>query len=142
MPGADGLDDTCAFECLKTSLQSNDWVVYSKAPFAGATNVVAYLGRYTHKSAISNHRLVDFDGEQVRFRWRDYAHANKRKVMRLDDRRVHPTLPPARAPAPLHPRCATTACSPIEGALASSPCAERCCDSPTPNRASRKRPRR
>ena len=84
MPGADGLDDTCAFECLKTSLQSNDWVVYSKAPFAGATNVVAYLGRYTHKSAISNHRLVDFDGEQVRFRWRDYAHANKRKVMRLD----------------------------------------------------------
>ena len=44
MPGDDGLDDTRAFECLKTSLQSNDWVVYSKAPFAGAANVVAYLG--------------------------------------------------------------------------------------------------
>ena len=40
--------------------------------------------RYTHKSAIANHRLVDFDGEHVRFRWRDYAHGNKRKVMRLD----------------------------------------------------------
>ena len=73
-----------AFECLKTSLQSNDWVIYSKAPFAGAANVVAYLGRYTHKTAIGNHRLVDFDGEDVRFRWRDYAHGNKRKVMRLD----------------------------------------------------------
>ena len=56
----------------------------TKAPFAGAANVVAYLGRYTHKSAIANHRLVDFDGEHVRFRWRDYAHGNKRKVMRLD----------------------------------------------------------
>ena len=84
MPDADGVDDHRAFESLKTSLQSHDWVVYSKAPFAGAANVLAYLGRYTHKSAIANHRLVDFDGEQVRFRWRDYAHGNKRKVMRLD----------------------------------------------------------
>ena len=77
-------DDTRAFECLRTSLQSNDSVVYTKAPFAGAANVLAYLGRYTHKSAIANHRLVDFDAEQVRFRWRDYTHGNKRKVMRLD----------------------------------------------------------
>ena len=84
MPGDDGLDHTRAFESLKTSLQSNDWVVYTKAPFAGAANVLAYLGRYTHKSAVANHRLVDFDGEYVRFRWRDYAHGNKRKVMRLD----------------------------------------------------------
>ena len=84
MPGADGLHDIRAFECLKSSLQSNDWVVYTKAPFAGAANVVAYLGRYTHKTAIANHRLVDFDGEQVRLRWRDYARGNKLKVMRLD----------------------------------------------------------
>ena len=84
MPGEEGPDDTCAFECLKASLQSNEWVVYTKAPFAGAAKVLAYLGRYTHKSAISNHRLVDFDGEQVRFRWRDYAHGNKVKVMTLD----------------------------------------------------------
>ena len=84
MPGNEGLDDTRAFECLKTSLQSNAWVVYTKAPFAGAANVLAYLGRYTHKCAIANHRLVDFDGEQVRFRWRDYAHGNKVKVMTLD----------------------------------------------------------
>ena len=52
--------------------------------FAGAANVVAYLGRSTHKTAIGNHRLVDFDGEHVRLRWRDYAHGNKRKVTRLD----------------------------------------------------------
>ena len=84
MPGEEGPDDTCAFECLKASLQSNEWVVYTKVPFAGAAKVLAYLGRYTHKSAISNHRLVDFDGEQVRFRWRDYAHGNKVKVMTLD----------------------------------------------------------
>ena len=83
MPGPDGVDDTGAFECLKASLQSSDWVVYTKAPFAGAANVLAYLGRYTHKSAIANHRLVDFDGAQVRFRWRDYAHGNKVKVMTL-----------------------------------------------------------
>jgi len=84
MPDDEGPDDTRAFECLKASLQSNEWVVYTKAPFAGAANVLAYLGRYTHKSAIANHRLVDFDDEKVRFRWRDYAHRNKVKVMTLD----------------------------------------------------------
>ena len=62
---------------------SNDRVVYVKAPFAGVANVLACLGRYTHKSAIANRRLVDFDGEQVRFRWCDYAHGNKVKVMCL-----------------------------------------------------------
>ena len=65
-------------------LRSHDWVVYSKAPFAGAEQVLTYLGRYTHKTAVANHRLVDFDGEHVRFRWRDYADGNKPKVMRLD----------------------------------------------------------
>ena len=83
MPGNDGLDDTRAFEFLTAALRSQDWIVYTKAPFAGAANVVAYLGRYTHKTAIANHRLVDFDGEHVRFRWRDYAHGNKVKIMRL-----------------------------------------------------------
>ena len=45
--------------------------------------MLAYLGRYTHKIAISNHRLVDFDGQYVRFRWRDYADRNRQKTMRL-----------------------------------------------------------
>ena len=77
-------NDSQAFEHLTAALRSHDWVVYSKAPFAGPEQVLRYLGRYTHKTAISNHRLVDFDGHNVRFRWRDYAHDNKRKVMSLD----------------------------------------------------------
>ncbi len=83
-PGPNPIDDNRAFETLKTALRSHDWVVYTKAPFAGAEQVLGYLGRYSHKTAIANHRLVDFDGQNVRFRWRDYAHGNKVKVMRLD----------------------------------------------------------
>ena len=77
-------DEGRAFDCLRASLQSQEWVVYSKPPFADAGQVLAYLGRYTHKTAIGNHRLVEFDGEHVRFRWRDYADGNRRKVMRLE----------------------------------------------------------
>ena len=62
MPGDNGPDDTGAFECLKTSLQSNEWVVYTKAPFAGAANVLAYLGRYTHLSECSDKWVY---GDQV-----------------------------------------------------------------------------
>ena len=72
------------FECLEATLRSHDWVVYCKAPFAGAGHVLAYLGRYSHKTALGNHRLVDFDGQHVSFRWRDYADGNAVKVMRLD----------------------------------------------------------
>lgn len=75
--------DSQAFDMLLTRLRDHDWVVYAKPPFAGADHVVSYLGRYTHRVAISNHRLVDFDGERVRFRWRDYAHGSKHKVMTL-----------------------------------------------------------
>lgn len=77
------LDDANAFDMLLTQLRSKDWVVYTKPPFAGAKKVVNYLGRYTHRVAISNHRLVEFDGKRVRFRWRDYAHGNEKKIMRL-----------------------------------------------------------
>ncbi len=84
MPGPNRVGDDRVFEALKTALRSHDWVVYTKAPFAGAEQVLGYLGRYTHKTAIANHRLLDFDGQHVRFRWRDYAHGNKAKVMRLN----------------------------------------------------------
>ena len=77
------LPDTDDFDHLTTALRSHDWVVYTKPPFAGAAHVLAYLARYTHKIAIANHRLVDFDGEHVRFRWRDYADGNRRKTMCL-----------------------------------------------------------
>jgi hypothetical protein len=60
-----------------------DWVVYSKRPFGGPEYVLQYLGRYTHRVAISNHRLVSFAEETVTFRWRDSAHHNEQKLMTL-----------------------------------------------------------
>ena len=76
-------NDDHAFACLSDTLRSRDWVVYTKAPFAGTDQVLSYLGRYTHKTAITNYRLVDLDGTHVRFRWRDYADGNTVKVMQL-----------------------------------------------------------
>src|SRR6266853_1645054 len=58
-----------------------DWVVYSKPPFGGPEYVLQYLGRYTHRVAISNHRLVSLADGQVTFRWRDSAHHNEQKLM-------------------------------------------------------------
>jgi hypothetical protein len=58
-----------------------DWVVYLKPPFGGPEYVLHYLGRYTHRVAISNHRLVSFTEGQVTFRWRDSAHNNEQKLM-------------------------------------------------------------
>jgi len=59
------------------------WVIYSKPPFGGPEYVLHYLGRYTHRVAISNHRLVSFTNGQVTFRWRDSAHNNEQKLMTL-----------------------------------------------------------
>src|SRR6266436_2224423 len=60
-----------------------NWVVYSKPPFGGPEYVLQYLGRYTHRVAISNHRLVSLANRQVSFRWRDSAHNNEQKLMPL-----------------------------------------------------------
>src|SRR5208283_5211665 len=60
-----------------------DWVVYAKPPFGGPGYVLQYLGRYTHRVAISNHRLVSFADGKVPFRWRDSAHHNEQKLMTL-----------------------------------------------------------
>ncbi|MGH9610357.1 MAG: IS91 family transposase [Bryobacteraceae bacterium] len=59
------------------------WVVYSKRPFGGPQHALRYLGCYTHRVAISNHRLVSFADDQVTFRWRDSAHRNKKRLMSL-----------------------------------------------------------
>jgi hypothetical protein len=64
-------------------LRRQDWVVYAKPAFGGPLHVLRYLGRYTHRIAISNHRLPAFDGERVTFRWRDYTHGHKSRVMTL-----------------------------------------------------------
>ena len=60
-----------------------DWVVYLKRPFGGPEYVLHYLGRYTHRVAISNHRLVSLTDGQVTFRWRDSAHHNEQKLLSL-----------------------------------------------------------
>ena len=72
------------FEALAARLADKQWYVYAKPPFGGPEHVLRYLGRYTHRMAISNHRLTAFDGQRVSFRWRDYAHGSKQRVMTLD----------------------------------------------------------
>jgi hypothetical protein len=67
---------------LRTLFRDN-WVVYLKPPFGGPEYVLQYLGRYTHRVAISNHRLVSFVDGQVTFRWRDSADGNKQKLLPL-----------------------------------------------------------
>ena len=64
-------------------LHRTDWVVYAKPPFGGPEYVLQYLGRYTHRVAISNHRLVSFAEGKVTFRWRDSAHNNEQKLLTL-----------------------------------------------------------
>ncbi len=61
-----------------------EWVVYAKPPFGGPQHVLEYLGRYTHRVAISNNRLIDFGAGMVSFRWKDYRHVSRQKVMRLE----------------------------------------------------------
>ena len=68
--------------CLR-KLHQHQWVVYAKPPFDGPQQVLRYLGRYTHRVAISNHRLLAFDGNSVTFRWRDYAHGNVQRTMTI-----------------------------------------------------------
>jgi hypothetical protein len=61
-----------------------EWVVYSKPPFGGPEQVLAYLGRYTHRVAISNSRLITLTDDRVSFRWKDYRHHHRAKTMSLD----------------------------------------------------------
>lgn len=84
-PGAIGhLQETKAFKKFKSLLYEKDWVVYSKPPFGGPEEVIRYLGRYTHRIAISNHRIIKVEDGRVLFWWRDYADGDKYKVMMLD----------------------------------------------------------
>ncbi len=78
-----GLADPAAFARRQRALHHIDWVVYAKPPFGGPEQVLAYLGRYTHRVAIANSRLATLDDTQVGFRWKDYRHHGKTKVMTL-----------------------------------------------------------
>ena len=75
------LRDPAQWNAFVDTLFDTDWVVYAKPAFGGATAVLRYLARYTHRVAISNHRLLAFDGERVTFRWKDYAHGADWRTM-------------------------------------------------------------
>jgi hypothetical protein len=77
------LAEPASFAGLIAQMRQIDWVVYAKPPFGGPEQVLAYLGRYTHRVAIANSRLVDISNDQVAFRWKDYRHHDKSKVMTL-----------------------------------------------------------
>jgi hypothetical protein len=81
--GTAPLADAGRFAALIAQLRATPWVVYAKRPFAGPERVLRYLGRYTHRIAISNARLISLTDGIVRFRWKDYADRGRTKVMAL-----------------------------------------------------------
>jgi len=78
------LSDPVAWSALKDRLYRKNWVVYAKRPFGGPEQVFSYLGRYTHRVAISNHRIVDFADRKVTFTVKDYRDGAQKKRMTLD----------------------------------------------------------
>jgi hypothetical protein len=78
------LTEPAAFAEHLDQLRRIDWVVYAKQPFGGPEQVLAYLGRYTHRVAIANSRLISLADGKVRFTWKDYRVDGKTKVMTLD----------------------------------------------------------
>jgi Putative transposase/Transposase zinc-binding domain len=78
-----GLADPAAFQSRLAATAKIEWVVYAKPPWGGPEQVLKYLARYTHRVAISNQRLIDMDGDKIRFHWKDYAHGGAKKTMIL-----------------------------------------------------------
>ena len=81
--GISHLVEPRAFERFRSAFYYKKWVVYCKPPFSSAEGVLQYLGRYTHRIAISNNRIVEVQDGKVSFRWRDYADGDKQKIMTL-----------------------------------------------------------
>lgn len=77
------LAEPLAFQRLLASLRAREWHVYAKPPFGGPAQVLAYLGRYTHRVAISNYRLLALKDGQVTFSWKDYTRGNQQRAMTL-----------------------------------------------------------
>ena len=78
-----GLEDDDVWHALINTLYGKDWYVYCKRPFKTTRSVIQYLGRYTHRVAISNHRILSINDGMVSFKWRDYKDGSKEKVMTL-----------------------------------------------------------
>jgi hypothetical protein len=78
------LKEPDAFRRYLAPVRRAKWVVYAKRPFAGPEQVLEYVGRYTHRVAISNNRILDIEGGKVCFQWKDYRHGSQQKTMALD----------------------------------------------------------
>jgi hypothetical protein len=130
-----------AFTDWLVPFRKSEWVVYSKPPFGGPEAVLTYLSPYTHRVAISNHRLGSADANTVAFRWKDYRVKNgdRQKIMRLAmpefiRRFLIHVLPPSRQIAPQSPAgqwmgsiaSRTTACWPAASARQDLPKSVRC----------------
>jgi hypothetical protein len=79
----ESLRERHAFAQLVGRMKACEWVVYAKRPFAGPQQVLDYVGRYTHRVAISNNRLLDIESDQIRFHWKDYRNGDQVKTMTL-----------------------------------------------------------
>jgi hypothetical protein len=77
------LGERLAFARHLARVKSSEWVVYAKRPFAGPQQVLDYVGRYTHRVAISNNRLLDIENDQICFQWKDYRKGGQVKTMTL-----------------------------------------------------------
>jgi hypothetical protein len=82
--GTAHLADRRTFTAFLGRLRAANWIVYAKRPFAGPEQVLAYLGRYTHRVALSNDRLIEHRDGHVRFRWKDYADHDRVKILTLE----------------------------------------------------------
>jgi hypothetical protein len=80
----DAAKSDAAWRDLFATLRRHDWVVYAKQPLGGPAQVLEYLSRYTHRVAISNERILGMEGNIVRFRVRDSAHGNRKRVVRME----------------------------------------------------------
>jgi hypothetical protein len=94
------------FAVFLRTLYRQDWVVYAKPPFGGPEYVLHYLARYTHRVAISNHRLLSVSAAEVCFRWKGYAHHGRQRTLTLASeeflrRFVQHVLPTGLSPYPL-----------------------------------------
>ncbi|MBU3174681.1 IS91 family transposase [Clostridium estertheticum] len=81
--GIEELAEKHIFQSFIGKLYKKEWIVYCKPPFGSAEHVLEYLGRYSHRVAISNHRIVNLENGYVTFKWRDYKDHNKEKFMTL-----------------------------------------------------------
>ena len=78
------LRERSPFQQYLASAREREWVVYAKPPFAGPQSVLEYVGRYTHRVALSNNRIQNVENGQVSFRWKDYRNHNRQKTMTLE----------------------------------------------------------